>query len=374
MKNRADQWIDWHTSRYYKEVYWLDWQESECGRAWEQTMFGCHIAPINNRVDGSHGIGISDWPPRGTQKDPERRVWNTISMCYIEKLFQMSTWQRSFSLQDRHIFHIPRDGATSLYINCFTTMPESEEQRVAREELAEAIALANAQPAKKKRVKATGRMEERRPKDEKAIEEAVIEQEQQPESPNQQVPTFEGKRRASSPGALPGQRVILAPHTRRPNAAPATIPRRPSLQPAPPPIATPPPLPPAQPATAHKSAEPYPKHGDAPTSEAPKQPTSAIIKALRTRPTGLLDAYRQRRRLGLARTAARAQQKRDAADAQASESQRSLIRETELRKRVAAAEKEVDRIRAIADAETQALADKAEVEARERRKRKNRLG
>lgn len=40
MKNRAEQWMDWHNSQYYKEVYWMDWQESECGRAWEETMLG----------------------------------------------------------------------------------------------------------------------------------------------------------------------------------------------------------------------------------------------------------------------------------------------------------------------------------------------
>ena len=367
MKNRADQWIDWHTSRFYKEVYWLDWPESECGRAWEETMFGGHIAPINNRVDGSHGISISDWPPRGTQNDPERRIWNTISMRYIEELFQMSTWQRSYNLQNWRAFNIPRDGAISLYINSFTTMSESEEQRVAREELAEAIALAYAQPAKKKRVKAKGKMEEQRPKDEKVIEEAVIERERQPASPEPQAPIFNDKRRASSPGALPGQRLILAPRTRRPSSGLTTVLERPSLQPVPPrnEIRTP--------LTSGQSKEIYPKHGDSLMDETPKEPTSEIIKKLRTQPTGLMDAFRQRRRLGLAKKAAEAKRKRKVADNKSLELQQSLIRETELKKQLAAAREELKTVRENAEAERQALANKAEVESRERQKRKNRL-
>ena len=298
MKHRAEQWTDWHNSQYYKEVYWLDWQESECGRAWEETMFGGHIAPINSRVDGSHGIAISDWPPRGTQHDPERREWNTISMRYIEKLFQMSTWQRSFNLRDWRIFNIPRDGATSHYINSFTTMAENEEERVASEEYAEAVALANAQPAKKKRVKATGRMEEQRPKDEKIIEEAVVEQAQQPESPKPPVPpTFDGKRRASSPGSLPAQRLILSPHSRRQNSGP----EHPPLPPMPPTKTTPTPSLPQ--ISTHQTSEIYPKHLDPSTHAViPKEPTSENIKKLkRNRPMGLLAAYRQRRRIGRAK-------------------------------------------------------------------------
>ena len=293
MKHRAEQWTDWHNSRYYKEVYWLDWQESECGRAWEETMFGGQIAPINSRVDGSHGIAISDWPPQGTQHDPERREWNTISMRYIEKLFQTSTWQRSFNLRDWRVFNIPRDGATSHYINSFTTMAENEEERVAREEYAEAVALANAQPAKKKRVKATGRMEEQRPKDERIIEEAVVEQEQQPGSPKPPVlPTHDGKRHASTPGSLPAQRLILFPHSRRQSSGPVAIPpeRLPS-PPKPPTKPTPTPAP-------HGTSEIYPKHLDPPTHALiPKKPTSEKIKKVkRNRPMGLLAAYRQRKR------------------------------------------------------------------------------
>lgn len=374
MKNRAEQWIDYHSSRYYKEVYWLDWSESECGRAWEETMFGGQIAPINNRVDGSHGISISDWPPRGTDNDPERRVWNTISMRYIEKLFQMRTWQSPFSLQNWRIFDIPRDGATSLYINSFTTMSGSEEQRVARAELAEAVALANAQPAKKKRVKATGKMEEQRPKDEKVIEEAVIEREQQTESPKPQIPTFDGKRRASSPGALPGQRLILAPHTRRTTPGLDSILETPPLQPVPSQIPIQAPLTSDQLKAVDKSAEIYPKHRESLTDDIPKEPTSETIKRIKTRPTGLLDAFRQRRRIGLAKKEAEAKKKRDLADRKTSELQQSLMREAELKKQLAAARDEVKSLKEAADPERrQALAQKAEVEARERQKRKNRL-
>ena len=292
MKHRGEQWTDWHNSQYYKEVYWLDWQESECGRAWEQTMFGGQISPINNRVDGSHGIAISDWPPRGTQHDPERREWNTISMRHIENLFQMSTWRRPFNLRDRRIFHIPRDGATSHYINSFTTMAENEEERVAIEEYAEAVALANAQPAKKKRVKATGRTEEQRPQDEKIIEEAVVEQEHQPESPKPPVPpTLDSKRRASSPGSLPAQRLILSPHSRRQNFIPPTHP-----SPAPMlPVET---IPTPQ-IPINQPSQIYPKHIQ------PKK-----LKKNR-RPRGLLAAYRQRKRKRTGRAKREAEMKVD---------------------------------------------------------------
>lgn len=374
MKSRAEQWIDWQTSRYYKEVYWLDWQESECGRAWEETMFGCHVAPINNRIDGSHGIGICDWPPQGTQNDKERRVWTTISMRYIEKLFQMSTWQRSFSLQNWRIFNIPRDGATSLYINSFTTMSESEEQRVASEELAEAVALANAQPAKKKRIKATGKMEEQRPKDEKVFEEAVTEREQQPESPKRQVPTFDGKRRASSPGAPPDERLILAPHTRRRTSVLDTVSEVPSSQPSLSPKVAQAPQVLNQTRSLDKSAGIYPKHGESLTDNVSEKRTSEIIRSLKTQPTGLMDAFRQRRRIGLAKKEAEAKKKRGLAEKNTLELRQSLIRETESKKQLAAAKYERKTVKEITDAERQqALASKAEVEARERQRRKNRL-
>ena len=374
MKHRAEQWIDWQTSRYYKEVYWLDWQESECGRAWEETMFGCHVAPINDRVDGSHGIGICDWPPRGTQNDEERRVWTTVSMCYIEKLFQMSTWQHSFSLQNWRIFHIPRDGATSLYINSFTTMDKTEEQRVANEELAEAVALAKAQPAKKKRIKATGKMEEQRPKDDKVIEEAVIELEQQPESPKRQVSTFNGKRRASSPGALPDQRVILAPHTRRPISGLAKIPGLPSLQPVPSQKAAQAPELSTQTRSVDKSVEIYPKHGESLNKKGSNTPTSEIIKSRRTKPTGLMDAFRRKKRIALANKEAETKRNRGLAAKNTLKLQQTLTQGTELKKELAAPKNELENVKEMVDAERRlASSNKAKVEARERQRRKNRL-
>ena len=343
MKNRAHQWIDWHSSRYYKEVYWLDWQESECGRAWEQTMFGGHVAPINNRVDGSHGIAISDWPPRGTQNDDERRVWNTIPMHYIEKLFQMSTWKRSFNLMNWRIFHVPRDGATSLYINSFTTMSANEEERVAKEELAEAIALANAQPAKKKRVKASGKTEERRPKDENIIEEAVVEQEQQPESPKQPDLPLDSKRRASSPGALAGQRLILAPHSRRPSSGPLTVPNYPLV---PTPRAAPAPPLPEQAKPLKKTVEIYPEHGESLIEEVPKETTCQIIKKMKTKPRGLMAAYRQRH----AKKDAEKKKKRNLADRETFKLQESLMQEMELERQLA-----------VVRDELKAMKEKAEV-------------
>ncbi len=379
MKNRAEQWMDWHSSHYYKEVYWLDWKESECGRAWEQTMFGGHVAPINNKVDGSHGIALSDWPPQGTQNDPERRVWNTISMRYIEKLFQMNTWQRRFNLNDWRIFHVPRDGATSLYINSFTTMSASEEQRVAREEVTEAIALANAQPAKKKRVKATGRTEERRPQDEKIIEETVVEeQEQQPQTPTQRVHTSDGKRRASSPEALPAQRLILAPHIRRPRSGLVTVPERPSSQLIPPQQTIPTPLPSNQPKPLDNSTAIYPAHSASLTNTTPSEPTSTTttIQKLKSQPKGLLAAYRERRRIGLAKKEAEAKKRRDLADRTNDELQLSLMREAELKKRLEKVEEELRRVRdgdGDEGGRRRALASKGEVETRERARRRNRV-
>ena len=342
MKHRAEQWVDWHSSYYYKEVYWLDTQESECGRAWEETMFGGQIAPINNRVDGSHGIGISDWPPRGTQNDPERRVWNTISMRYIEKLFQMNTWRGSYSLKSWRVFNISRDGATSLYINSFTTMSANEEQRVAKQDLAEAIALANAQPAQKKRVKATGRMEDQRPKDEKVIEEAVTEPEQQPE--RREMPTFDGKRRALSLGALPGERLILSPRTRLSSAkASQDLPLQSmALQDA---AQTPPT--PNHLETAQKTTDIYPEHGES----LAKPPTSEIIKGLKTRQTGLMDVFRERKKARLANKAAEAKRMRDAVDNKRTELQESLIREAELKEQLAAARSELKAFKEAAEAE-----------------------
>ena len=50
-----------------------------------------------------------------------------------------------------------------------------------------------------------------------------------------------------------------------------------------------------------------------------------------------------------------------------------MIRETELKKQLAAARDELKTVKENAEAERQALAHKADVEVRERQKRKNRL-
>lgn len=165
-------------------------------------MFGGELALINDRVDGSHGLGTSDWPPRGSLDDPERRVWSTVSMEYVEYMFQMETWQRDFDLKQWRTFNIPRDGAISLYINAFTTMSWGEEQRVADEEVAELVALEKDQPAKKKRITGAGRTEERRLENEELVEQAIEERDKQPPTPeyksNRQVPVF----RNTPPGVV----------------------------------------------------------------------------------------------------------------------------------------------------------------------------
>jgi len=229
IQQRADQWVDWHTSRFYKEPYWLHWQSvehaSELGRAWEETVFGGEISPINNRVDGSHGIGTSDWPPRGSFDDDERRVWHTVSMDYIEGMFQMKTWQRVFDLKQWRFFNIPRDGATSLYLNYFTTMARDEEQRVANEVIADLMEIEIEQPAKKKRVTGSGEIEDHRLEGDEVIEQVVEEQAQQIEEPigtKRQVPTIPGTPRLSSVTSSPhpndASRLMLTPRTRKPSS------------------------------------------------------------------------------------------------------------------------------------------------------------
>lgn len=76
-------------------------------------------------------------------------------MTYIENMFQMSTWEQDFDLKkDKEIFHVPRNGAKSIFLTHFTTMDYDEEQRIKDEEAAEALAEATAkweEPADKKR-------------------------------------------------------------------------------------------------------------------------------------------------------------------------------------------------------------------------------
>lgn len=118
---------------------------------------GGAVHPINAAVDCSHGIGTWDWPEVDSEVDWERSLKYTVPMTYIESLFQMETWQREYNLDNWKTFHIPRDGATSVNMNNLTTMPWSEEIRVAREELEESLNAANQdEPAARKREIGTG--------------------------------------------------------------------------------------------------------------------------------------------------------------------------------------------------------------------------
>ncbi|KAG8525561.1 uncharacterized protein KY384_009205 [Bacidia gigantensis] len=163
IRMRHEQWAEFQRSRTYTEPFWLDWQRPpECGKAWEHTMFGGEIHPINNRVDGSHGIGTSDWPPRGTSDHPDRRTWYTLPMKYIEGLFQKSTWQKKYALDDTSAFHIPRTGATSLYMNFFTTMPLSSLAKTVYGDT-DLMEIVTEEPPSKLRKKATGAKEAHRP-------------------------------------------------------------------------------------------------------------------------------------------------------------------------------------------------------------------
>ena len=163
IRMRNEQWAEFQRSRTYLEPFWLDWQRPpECGKAWEATLFGGEIQPVNNRVDGSHGVSVCDWPPRGTREDEERRTWYTVPMSYIEGLFQRSTWEKSYDLEkDGNVFFVPRSGAKSFYINWFTTMRFREGEK-AREEVAELVKVVKEQPPKKVRVKGKGNKEEQR--------------------------------------------------------------------------------------------------------------------------------------------------------------------------------------------------------------------
>jgi len=221
---RDGQWQDYQRSQSYLETFWLDWQRPECGRAWEQTMFGGEIQPINNRADGSHGICTRDWPPHGIENDPERCTYYTVPMTYVENLFQTNTWQRCYNLKDWRTFHIPRTGATSLYICYFTTMPLSEERRVADADLAELVATARDQPAQKMRITSAGDREEQRPKDEQLIEQAVVEEKQQ-EDGDMNDPAFTRTPRLSS--TIPG-----TPPSHKPTHPILTLPADPQAKPS----------------------------------------------------------------------------------------------------------------------------------------------
>ena len=121
-------------------------------------MFGGRIQPINGRVDGTHGLSISDWPgDEDLDKDSDQRIFYSIPMGYIEGLFQMQNWERKHNLKNWKQFHIPRTGALSIHLNCFTTMPWEEEIHDVTSTLAEDLSLSDPdEPARKRRETRTG--------------------------------------------------------------------------------------------------------------------------------------------------------------------------------------------------------------------------
>ncbi|KAL8881583.1 MAG: hypothetical protein Q9192_007768 [Flavoplaca navasiana] len=140
------------------EPFLLHHNKAELGRAWETCMFGGQISPINDRVDGIYGIGTWDWPPPTGEMNPERKICYTLPMNYIENIQQKPTWQQPYELDSCQTrFHVPRDGATSIYMNSVTTVSWTEEERIAKEALQEQQAQDSEEPAKKKRETADGK-------------------------------------------------------------------------------------------------------------------------------------------------------------------------------------------------------------------------
>ncbi|KAL8718990.1 MAG: hypothetical protein Q9225_003948 [Loekoesia sp. 1 TL-2023] len=148
------QWRNRAPSPY--EPFLLHHNEAELGRMWESYMFGGQVAPINDRVDGIYGVATWDWPRSFGEMDPERTICHALPMKYIENLQQMETWGRDYDRKDWRAFHIPRDGATSIYMNSVTTVSWTEEERVAKEALQEQQLQDLEEPARKKREAADG--------------------------------------------------------------------------------------------------------------------------------------------------------------------------------------------------------------------------
>ncbi|KAL9629888.1 MAG: hypothetical protein Q9204_005023 [Flavoplaca sp. TL-2023a] len=90
--------------------------------------------------------------------NPERTICYALPMYYIENIQQKTTWQQLYELDSCQTrFHVPRDGATSIYMNSVTTVSWTEEERVAKEALQEQQAQDSEEPAKKKRETADGK-------------------------------------------------------------------------------------------------------------------------------------------------------------------------------------------------------------------------
>ncbi|KAL8799735.1 MAG: hypothetical protein Q9182_005678 [Xanthomendoza sp. 2 TL-2023] len=139
------------------EPFLLHHNEAELGRQWESYVFGGQVAPINDRVDGIYGVATWNWPQPFGEMEPERTICYSVPMQYISKIQQKSTWKEEYKLNNCQTrFHIPRDGATSIYLNTVTTVSWTEEERAAKETLQEQQVQDAEEPAKKKRETADG--------------------------------------------------------------------------------------------------------------------------------------------------------------------------------------------------------------------------
>ena len=134
------------------EPFFHDNHIPELGYTWEQYIFGGKVWPINDRMDCLHGLCITDWPITSSDIwDSSKVEYYTIPMTYIEPLFQMKTWE-DLDINDTKLWHIPRDGAKSIYLPSFTTMDYNEEQRIKNEEMEELRAEQESkEPASKRR-------------------------------------------------------------------------------------------------------------------------------------------------------------------------------------------------------------------------------
>ncbi|KAL8921026.1 MAG: hypothetical protein Q9208_005917 [Pyrenodesmia sp. 3 TL-2023] len=148
------QWRNRAPSSY--EPFLLHHNEAELGRMWESYMFGGQVAPINDRVDGIYGVASWNWPRSFGEMDPERTICYALPMKYLESLQQMKTWERDYDIENWQAFHIPRDGATSIYMNSVTTVSWTEQERMAKEILQEQQLQDQEEPARKKRETADG--------------------------------------------------------------------------------------------------------------------------------------------------------------------------------------------------------------------------
>ncbi|KAL8645831.1 MAG: hypothetical protein Q9226_007123 [Calogaya cf. arnoldii] len=140
------------------EPFLLHHNEAELGRMWESYMFGGQTSPINDRVDGIYGVATWNWPPPFGEMNPERTICYALPMKFIENIQRKSTWEEDYNLSNCQTrFHVPRNGATSIYLNNVTTVSWTEEERVAKEALQEQQAQDSEEPAKKKRETADGK-------------------------------------------------------------------------------------------------------------------------------------------------------------------------------------------------------------------------